>query len=46
MKMKERMALLMDEFENDDPGILMILHIGSMANESGAGAPNVEKQIK
>ena len=42
------MALLMDEFENDDPGILMILHIGSMANESGAFSfsPNVEKQIK
>jgi hypothetical protein len=46
MKMKERMALLMDEFENDDPGILIILHIGSMANESGAFSPNVEKQIK
>jgi len=45
--MKERMALLMDEFANDDPGMLMILHIGSMVNESGgAFSPNVEKQIK
>ncbi len=46
--MKERMALFMDEFENDDPGILMILHIGSMVNVSGSGSfsPNVEKQIK
>jgi hypothetical protein len=48
MKIKERIALLMDEFENDDPGMLIILHIGSIVNESGAGAftPNVEKQIK
>jgi len=46
MKMKERMALLMDEFENDDPGMLIILHIGSIVDESGVGSPNVEKQIK
>jgi hypothetical protein len=46
MKMKERMALLMDEFANDEPGMLMILHIGSIFNESGAFSPNVEKQIK
>jgi hypothetical protein len=44
--MKERMALLIDEFANDEPGILIILHIGSMLNESGAFSPNVEKQIK
>lgn len=44
--MKERMALLMDEFANDEPGMFMILHIGSMTNESGAFSPNVEKQIK
>ena len=46
MKMKERMALLMDEFANDEPGMLIILHIGSIFNESGAFSPNVEKQIK
>ena len=44
--MKERIALLMEEFANDDPGMLMILHIGSMVNESGDLSPNVEKQIK
>lgn len=44
--MKERMALLIEEFANDDPGMLMILHIGSMVNESGDLSPNVEKQIK
>ena len=44
--MKERMALLMDEFANDEPGMLIILHIGSIFNESGAFSPNVEKQIK
>ena len=44
--MKERMALLMDEFANDEPGILIILQIGSMGNESGDFSPNVEKQIK
>jgi hypothetical protein len=46
MKMKERIALLMEEFANDDPGMLMILHIGSMVNESEDLSPNVEKQIK
>ena len=48
MKIKERIALLMDEFENDDPGMLIILHIGSMVNVSRAFSlsPNVEKQIK
>jgi hypothetical protein len=46
MKMKERMALLMDEFANDEPGMFMILHIGSITNESEAFSPNVEKQIK
>ena len=40
------MALLMDEFANDEPGILIILQIGSMGNESGDFSPNVEKQIK
>ena len=44
--MKERMALLMDEFANDEPGILIILQIGSMGNESGDFSPKVEKQIK
>ena len=44
--MKERMALLMDECANDEPGILIILQIGSMGNESGDFSPNVEKQIK
>lgn len=44
--MKERIALLMDEFANDEPGMFMILHIGSMTNESEAFSPNVEKQIK
>ena len=46
--MKERMALLMDEFANDEPGMLIILQIGSMGNESGdfSFSPNVEKQIK
>ena len=44
--MKERIALLMEEFANDDPGMLMILHIGSIVNESGDFSPNVEKQIK
>ncbi len=44
--MKERIALLMEEFANDDPGMLMILHIGSMVNESEDLSPNVEKQIK
>ena len=46
MKIKERMALLTDEFANDEPGMLIILHIGSITNESGAFSPNVEKQIK
>jgi hypothetical protein len=46
MKMKERIALLMEEFANDDPGMLMILHIGSMVNDSEDLSPNVEKQIK
>jgi len=44
--MKERIALLMEEFANDDPGMLMILHIGSMVNDSEDLSPNVEKQIK
>jgi hypothetical protein len=44
--MKERMALLMDEFANEDPGMLMILHIGSNSDGSGALSPKVEKQIK
>jgi hypothetical protein len=42
--MKERIALLMDEFANEDPGMLMILHIGSITTDSGV--PKVEKQIK
>lgn len=44
--MKERIALLMDEFANEDPGMLMILHIGSITTESGVFSPKVEKQIK
>jgi hypothetical protein len=46
MKIKERIALLTDEFANDDPGMLIILQIGSMVIPSNFFSPNVEKQIK
>ena len=44
--MKERIALLIDEFANDEPGILIMLQIGSIVIESRVFSPNVEKQIK
>jgi hypothetical protein len=44
--MKERIALFIDEFANDEPGILIMLQIGSIVIESGVFSPNVEKQIK
>jgi hypothetical protein len=44
--MKERIALLIDEFANDEPGMLIMLQIGSIVIESGVFSPNVEKQIK
>jgi hypothetical protein len=46
MKIKDRIALLMDEFANDDPGMLTMLQIGSMSIPSDFFSPNVEKQIK
>jgi hypothetical protein len=46
MKIKERIALFIDEFANDDPGMLIMLQIGSIVIESGVFSPNVEKQIK
>jgi hypothetical protein len=46
MKIKDRIALLMDEFANDDPGMLIMLQIGSMIVPSKFVSPNVEKQIK
>jgi hypothetical protein len=46
MKIKDRIALLMDEFANDDPGMLTMLQIGSMIIPSNFFSPNVEKQIK
>ena len=46
MKIKDRIALLMDEFANDDPGMLTMLQIGSMIIPSWFFTPNVEKQIK
>ena len=44
--MKERTALFIDEFANDEPGMLTILQIGSMGIPSNFFSPNVEKQIK
>jgi len=46
MKIKDRIALLMDEFANDDPGMLTMLQIDSMGIPSNFFSPNVEKQIK
>jgi hypothetical protein len=46
MKIKDRIALLMDEFANDEPGMLTMLQIGSMGIPSNFFSPNVEKQIK
>ena len=36
----------MDEFANDEPGMLTMLQIGSMVIPSWFFTPNVEKQIK
>ena len=36
----------MDEFANDEPGMLTIVQIGSMIIPSNLFSPNVEKQIK
>ena len=36
----------MDEFANDEPGMLTMLQIGSMIIPSWFFTPNVEKQIK
>lgn len=36
----------MDEFANDEPGMLTMLQIGSIMIPSGVFSPNVEKQIK
>ena len=44
--MKERTALFIDEFANDEPGMLIMLQIGSIVIESRVFSPNVEKQIK
>ena len=44
--MKERIALFIDEFANDEPGMLIMLQIGSIMIPSGVFSPNVEKQIK
>ena len=46
MKIKERIALFIDEFANDEPGMLIMLQIGSMVIESEVLSPNVEKQMK
>ena len=46
MKIKDRIALFIDEFANDDPGMLIMLQIGSIVIESWFFSPNVEKQIK
>jgi hypothetical protein len=46
MKIKDRIALFIDEFANDDPGMLTILQIGSISIPSIFFSPNVEKQIK
>ena len=46
MKIKDRIALLIDEFANDDPGMLTMLQIDSMGIPSWVFSPNVEKQIK
>ena len=46
MKIKDRIALFIDEFANDDPGMLTMLQIGSMGIPSNFFSPNVEKQIK
>ena len=46
MKIKERIALFIDEFANDEPGMLTMLQIGSIMIPSGVFSPNVEKQIK
>ena len=44
--MKERIALFIDEFANDEPGMLTMLQIGSIMIPSWFFSPNVEKQIK
>ena len=44
--MKERIALFIDEFANDEPGMLIMLQIGSIMIPSDVLSPNVEKQIK
>jgi hypothetical protein len=44
--MKERTALFIDEFANDEPGMLTMLQIGNMLVPSNFFSPNVEKQIK
>ena len=46
MKIKDKIALFIDEFANDDPGMLTILQIGSISIPSIFFSPNVEKQIK
>ena len=46
MKIKVRIALFIDEFANDEPGMLTMLQIGSVMNPSWFFSPNVEKQIK
>ena len=46
MKIKVRIALFIDEFANDEPGMLTMLQIGSIMIPSWFFSPNVEKQIK
>ena len=46
MKIKVRIARFIDEFANDEPGMLTMLQIGSVMNPSWFFSPNVEKQIK
>jgi hypothetical protein len=46
MKIKVRIALFIDEFANDEPGMLTMLQIGSIMIPSWVFSPNVEKQIK
>ena len=46
MKIKVRIALFIDEFANDEPGMLTMLQIGSVMNPSWIFSPNVENQIK
>ena len=45
MKIKVRIALFIDEFANDEPGMLTMLQIGSTMIPSWFFSPNVEKQI-